>query len=245
MKWGTLYPASYVNILFRAVQRNLSGPFRFVCLTNEPDGLADGIEVFPIPDIGLEEWHYYDGAWPKIGVFMENLYGLTGRCLFIDLDTVILDSIDDFFEIPGRLVAIDNGRWKKPDAPSQTMSSVFAFELGSLGYLVDDLRQNRDSIVSRHKIEQVYLHHAIDDIKYWPQEWMVSFKYHLRRPLLVDRFLPPRHPPATAKMVIFHGRPRPIDLVIPPSGNWDRFPHYGSGSVEWMKSYWSDHGAGL
>jgi hypothetical protein len=170
---------------------------------------------------------------------------LKGRCLFIDLDTVILGSLDAFFEMPGRLVAIDSAPWKHPNVPPRTMSSVFSFELGSLGTVVDDLRRDRDALVARYQIEQDYLHHALQGISYWPQEWMVSFKYHLRQPLLVDRFLPPRRPPATAKMVIFHGRPRPIDLVTPPSGNWDRFPHYGSGSVEWMKSYWSDHGAGL
>lgn len=238
MKWGTLYPAAYVNVLFQACQRHLSQPFRFVCLTGEPQGLAPGIEVFPIPDIGLEHRHYYDGAWPKISVFSEDLYGLKGRCLFIDLDTVILAGLDAFFDLPGPLVAINNAHWESQNLPPRTMSSVFAFDLGSLSHLVSELRRNRDSIVQRHKIEQEYLHHAVQGINYWPQEWLVSFKAHLRRPLLVDRFLPPHRPPAGAKMVIFHGRPRPLDLVDPPRGNWDRFPHYGSGAVDWMREYW-------
>ena len=245
MKWGTLYPASYVNVLYRAVQKHLSPPFRFVCLTNEPEGLAEGIEVFPIPDIGLDEWHYFNGAWPKISVFLDDLYGLKGRCLFIDLDTVIWGPLDDFFEVSGRLVAIDSAPWKKSGTPPRTGSGIFAYDLGSLGFLVSDLRRDRDAIVARYHLEQDYLHHAVEGISYWPQEWMVSFKYHLRQPLLLDRFLPPRRPPTTVKMVIFHGRPRPIDLVIPPSGNWDRFPHYGSGSVEWMRQYWSENGGGV
>lgn len=244
MKWGTLYPAAYVNVLYRAVQAHLAQPFRFVCLTDEPQGLAQGIEALPIPAIGLDRWHYFNGAWPKISVFLADLHGLTGRCLFVDLDTVILDSIDPFFEMPGPLVAIDSAPWKNPNQPPRTMSSIFAFELGSLGYLVDDLRRDRDGIVSRHEIEQNYLHHAVEGIAYWPQSWLVSFKYHLRRPLVVDRFLPPRRPPAGAKMVIFHGRPRPVDLVNPPRGNWDRFPHYGSGAVDWMCEYWLAHGGG-
>ena len=176
MKWGTLYPAAYVNVLFRACQRHLAQPFRFVCLTGEPDGLASGIEVFPIPDIGLEHRHYYDGAWPKIGVFSEDLHGLEGRCLFIDLDTVILGNIDAFFDTPGRLVAIDNAPWSGPGLPPRTMSSIFGFDLGALGHVVSDLRRDRDSIVARHKIEQEYLHHAPTGLTYWPQDWLVSFK---------------------------------------------------------------------
>ena len=244
MKWGTLYSAAYVNVLYRAVINHLERPFRFVCLTDEPEGLAQGIEVFPIPDIGLDEWHYYNGAWPKISVFLEDLYGLQGRCLFVDLDTVIVGDLDDFFEIPGRLVAIDSGPWKRKNTLPRTGSGVFAFDLGTLGFLVSDLRRDRDGIVKRYLLDQDYLHDAIRDIKYWPQSWLVSFKYHLRRPLVIDRFLPPSQPPDHAKMVVFHGRPRPIDLINPPNGNWDRFPHYGSGGVEWMRRYWSANGGG-
>ena len=96
--------------------------------------------------------------------------------------------------------------------------------------------------MTKHKIEQVYLDHAVDGNAYWPQEWLVSFKYHLRQPLLLDRFLPPKTPAEHVKLVIFHGRPRPLDLVRPPKGNWDRFPHHGSGSVPWMQRYWLKYG---
>jgi hypothetical protein len=53
MKWGTLYSAQYVNVLYNACQANLTDPCRFVCLTDDPSGLLSGIEAFPIPDIGL------------------------------------------------------------------------------------------------------------------------------------------------------------------------------------------------
>lgn len=241
MKWGTLYPAEYVNVLYRACQRHISGEFRFVCLTAESQGLLPDIEVFPIPDIGLEHRHYYDGAWPKIGIFSSDLYGLQGRCLFIDLDTVILDSLDPLFDVPGPLVAINNAPWSGTSLPARTMSSVFAFDIGSLGHVVEKLKSQRDALVAQHKIEQEYLHHAVDGIAYWPQDWLVSFKCHLRQPLVLDRFMAPKAPPPQAKLVIFHGKPRPIDLVRPPKGNWERFPHYGSGAVDWMTHYWEDN----
>lgn len=242
MKWGTLYSAEYVNVLYRACQRYISGEFRFVCLTGEPQGLLAGIDVFPIPDIGLEHSHYYDGAWPKIGVFSSDLYGLRGRCLFIDLDTVILDSLDPLFDVPGQLVAINNAPWSNSRMSSRTMSSVFAFDIGNLAHVVDNLKIRRDVLIAKYKIEQEYLHHAVDEITYWPQDWLVSFKYHLRQPLVLDRFLQPKSPPERAKLVIFHGRPRPIDLVRSTKGNWERFPHYGSGAVGWMARYWDSNG---
>ncbi len=241
MKWGTLYPAEYVNVLYRACRAHISGDFRFVCLTNETEGLLPEVESFPIPDIGLEHRHYYHGAWPKLAVFSEQLYGLSGRCLFIDLDTVIWGSLDALFDVPGPLVAINNAPWTNEAGP-RTMSSVFAFEIGALGHVVTDLQANRDEQIALHDIEQEYLHHVVKGIQYWSQDWLVSFKYHLRRPLIIDRFLQPSSPSEGVRFLVFHGRPRPVDLVRPPKGNWDRFPHYGSGVVDWMRDYWLRYG---
>lgn len=242
MKWGTLYPAEYVNVLYRACRAHLHGDFRFVCLTNESQGLVSEIETFAVPNIGLDEWHYYNGAWPKIGVFLHDLYGLTGRALFIDLDSVVCGSLDEFFDVPGSLVALDSQPWSNKPGGPRTGTGVFGFELGSMGWVVDRLREDRDALVHKYKLEQDYLNGEVSGIRYWPQPWVVSFKYHLRQPLIIDRFREPHAPPATAKIVAFHGRPRPIDLIRSPKGNWDRFPHYGVGPVSWMQAYWQRYG---
>lgn len=245
MKWGTLFPAEYVNVLYRACCENISGEFRFVCLTNEVDGLLPEIEAYPIPLFGLEDWHYYDGAWPKMGIFLKDLYGLQGRALYLDLDMVICGSLDDLFETPGELVAIDFQPWKNEPGGPLTMGAMLSFDIGSLDYLVDGMRVQRDAFVQKYKNDQNYMHGEVKDIRYWPHEWIVSFKHHLRRPLIIDRFREPSPPPRSAKVVAFHGRPRPIDLIRPPKGNWDRFPHYGSGAVSWMRDYWLRYGGAL
>ena len=114
MKWGTLYSAKYVNILHRAVKDHLSYPFRFVCLTDDADGLDPEIEHHPIPDLGLPEEKVYHGAWPKLSVFGVRLYDLTGRCLFIDLDSVIVGSLDPFFDVDATFHAIGGGvDWRR------------------------------------------------------------------------------------------------------------------------------------
>ncbi|PTV93785.1 hypothetical protein C8J27_11266 [Rhodobacter aestuarii] len=242
MKWGTLYGPEYVNVLYNACRANLTGPFRFVCLTDDAAGLVADIEVFPIPEIGLAPDHWRGGAWPKISVFCEDLYGLKGRALFIDLDMVIWGELDQFFEYGTGLVAIDSAPWRYRDAPPQTMSSIFAFDLGKMGWLVDWLRADREHYISKYGIEQRYLHGEVPQIGYWPQDWIKSYKYHLRRPLLVDRLMGPAKPHPSLKVLCFHGKPRPIDLIHPPKGNWDRFPHYGRGQVPWMAEYWARYG---
>ena len=39
MKWGNLYSSDYVNVLYNATKRNITGDFRFICLTDKNDGI--------------------------------------------------------------------------------------------------------------------------------------------------------------------------------------------------------------
>lgn len=91
MKWGTKYGPDYVNRLYAMVRRHLSGEFNFVCLTDDPKGIRSEVQCLPIPplDLALAPGQA-DRAWKKLTTFEENLYGLRGRALFIDLDVVIV-----------------------------------------------------------------------------------------------------------------------------------------------------------
>ena len=48
--------------------------------------------------------------------------------------------------------------------------------------------------------------------------------------------------PTQAKIIAFHGTPRPFDLVSPKAGFWDRPPHMGRGQVAWVYDYWVKYG---
>lgn len=236
MKWGTLYGPDYVNVLFNACRANIEGKFRFVCLTDDASGIAPEVECYPIPEFGLEQRHWYDGAWPKLGVFSADLYGLTGRALFIDLDMIICGDLTPFFTFGEGLVAIDEGAWN--DGVPSTMSSIFAFDLGAHSKVLDEFVARRDEMVAKYKIEQAYLHSEAQPIIYWPNSWLASFKRHLRQPLLFDLLRAPKEPPTEARIIVFHGRPRPIDLIRLGPGNRDLFPHYVKGPVKWARDYW-------
>jgi len=243
MKWGDLYSADYVNVLYHAVCANLKGPFRFVCLTDNAEGFCDGVEHFPIPEIGLSESHWKHGAWPKLSVFSADLYGLKGRALFIDMDTMITGPLDEMFEYPGSFVGIDTGEnWKFSTTgnPPLLGTGIFAFELGAHAGILKKFQTDCDGFVERDVIEQVYVQNEIEEIEFWPLEWVHSFKYHLRHSLSVNLLIPPKRPASTTKIVAFHGDPRPIDLI--KTKIWGVFPHIGRGPVQWFKDYWSKYG---
>ena len=245
MKWGTLYGAEYVIVLYNACRANLSGEFRFVCLTDDATGVHNEAETYPIPEIGLDPTHWKSGAWPKISVFSEDIYGLEGRALFVDLDMLIWGNIDPFFDFGADLVTLNSAPWRYKNATPRTMTSIFAFDLGKMGWLVERLCADRDRLIAKYRIEQDYLHGEVPQIGYWPQSWVKSYKYHLRPPLFIDRFVGPKKPEESVKVICFHGKPRPADLIHPPKGNWDRFPHCGRGQVSWMAEYWDRYGGNL
>lgn len=117
MKWGTLYPAEYVNVLFNAVKANLRPPFRFICFTDISDGIHPDVDVRPIVDLGLPERAWRSGAWPKISVFAPDAFDFTGRALFIDLDSVICGELDSFFEGDQSFRAIGPSSWTQMPRP--------------------------------------------------------------------------------------------------------------------------------
>lgn len=245
MRWGTLYPSVYVNVLYNAVRDYLEGDFRFVCLTDDPEGLHPDIEHYPIPDLGYSERHWKHGAWPKLGVFQEDLYGLTGRALFIDLDSFIVGDLGRFFEEEAPLLAIGAGKdWRRgrTNASPSLMSSIFSFTLGAEAQIVQRFVADPGRALAVQDIEQRFIEDHVSAWIPWPEGWVVSFKRHLCRPLLVDRVLPPHEPDPGTSLVAFHGEPRPVDVLANDGHNWARFPAYGKSPVRWAREYWLKYG---
>src|SRR5690606_35765543 len=51
---GRSFSSTHVNVLARAIARNYARPHRFVCITDEPAGLAPEIVHLPMPVTGFE-----------------------------------------------------------------------------------------------------------------------------------------------------------------------------------------------
>lgn len=190
------------------------------------------------------------GAWPKLSVFAADLYGITGKALFIDMDTVIWGSLNRFFEYSDNLVTIDTGRnWHPGGVPGASGAlvgtGVFAFQMGSQTQILDTFKADPRFAFESHKLEQVWVQNHCSSISFWPEGWVISFKRWLRQPLLLDLFSQPKSPSSEIGMVAFHGIPRPISLIDKKRMFWDRFPHLGHGVVPWMREYWTSNGGQL
>ncbi|MGL4594611.1 MAG: hypothetical protein ACRCUY_07785 [Thermoguttaceae bacterium] len=207
MKWGTKFGPNYVNTLAGMVRRHLKRPHRFICFTDDAKGLHESIEIRALPELNLPS-HLPERGWRKLTMFGKSLDDVTGTALFLDLDVVILDSLDPFFEADGEFLIIKD--W---DFPSDIIgnSSVFRFEIGQYPDILSNFIQNREKIRTRHRNEQAYLSHAVHEkgiLRYWDVTWCRSFKRSAMRPFPLNYFLPPKKPEG-AKVIIFHGNPNP------------------------------------
>jgi uncharacterized Rossmann fold enzyme len=196
VKWGSMYGAEYVNILHDMVRRNLSNnvPGKFVCFTDDPSGLDDGIEVRFLPE-GLGGW------WNKIFLFSDAAFDKGDRVVYFDLDTVITGSLDDIVRYGGEFAILRDFY-----RPLGFGSGVMAWEAGKHDYLWEEFKTegcpvlpggDQEWIENKLRIKPDLLQSI------YPQAF-ASYKVSCR-----EMF--PKH----CKVVCFHGEPKPHN-----AGGW-------------------------
>ena len=162
-KWGTLYSAEYVNRIYRGVKAHLKRPFRFVCVTDDADGLLPEIDAEPIP----------------------------------------------------------------PRPPE--MKNLYTYEK-----FIEEIDQALDDRV--YATEQLYMTHAIgpENISFWPDNFVRSFKRSCTWPWPLNHFLTPRFNPDTG-ILCFHGKPTPEQAI---AGYRGRHLNTWTRPCPWVKALW-------
>ncbi|WP_022705969.1 hypothetical protein [Paracoccus zeaxanthinifaciens] len=247
MKWGTLYGAEDVNRLARQVRRHLSRPHRFICFTDDAGGLDAGIEAMDLPELGLPEGHG-DTRWRKLAVFRPDLAGLSGTALFLDIDLVVVDDLDPFFDLPGdfRIIRDDDLFRPKPlrrlnpardrFLHSVGNSSVFRFRIGEHAYILDAYLADPAAATRDYEISQQFQSAQLaahGDLHYWPKGWCVSFKNDCVAPSLQSYLRDPALPEG-ARIVLFAGAPKMEDVFAGRGHKWYR----RIGRIDWLRDAW-------
>ncbi|MFC1680862.1 hypothetical protein ACFL1S_03585 [Pseudomonadota bacterium] len=85
------YSANHVFALREMVQRNLSIPHEFCCITDDPGSLQHDMKTIEIP----ARFRKMRGCYPKLALFSKECAELLcKRVLYVDLDTCIAGSLD-------------------------------------------------------------------------------------------------------------------------------------------------------
>lgn len=205
-KWGTRYAPVYVNHLWSMIRRNTARDTRLVCYTDDPSGIDPTVETFPMPEVCLPR-PIANWTWRKLAFWRPDLAGISGDVLFVDLDSVITGSIDDFFDFAPESTFCVIENWTQRGSGIGN-TSVFRFRVGAHPYLHQKMQEDPETILRLHTNEQTYISRSISEITFWPRAWCISFKHALlpRWPINFLRIAPL---PRSAKVVCFTGRPNP------------------------------------
>lgn len=208
LRTGADFTEDYVVKLRNAVHRNLHMRHDFICLTDQP---IKGICCVPLQ-------HKWPGWWSKIELFRPNLF--EGRVLYFDLDTLIVDGIDEFAEYDHVFTMLAGFRktWRRASgvmAWHGDYSGVYS-ELTKNGHIS---RIEKEAANDRLSFDQVWIHRQVKQI------------YHLEPTVAQNvvgiasyknNCVKAGQPPPGTKIVCFHGKPRPhqVKNVQWVTDNW-------------------------
>jgi hypothetical protein len=229
MKWGQRYGPDYVNRLHGMLQRHLTVPHRLVCATDDASGIRPEVECRALPALTLRpEWER--SPWRKLSCFAPELQDLEGPVLFLDLDVVVVAGIDCLFAHPGEFCIIEN--WTQPGRGIGN-SSVYRYHPGAHREVFERFRADPGAAIGTHPNSQTYLSRAVPELTFWPATWCRSFKHDcLPGPLL--RRIKPAAIPTGARIIVFHGQPKPPDAA---RGVWPE-ARKGLRPAPWITEHW-------
>jgi len=181
----------YVERLAQSVHRHLRGPYRFVVLRPK-------------------ETSY----WAKISLFKDGLFPPGARVLYLDLDSIIVGSLDFVRDIAlgaDQLHMVPSLSY----APHKWNSACLLWRANTLGYLADVYTES-----DKHKYpngDQQYLYANAHQVASFDRGLFLSYKRDIR---------PTQEVPKDARVIMFHGYPMPHEVDQP-----------------WVHEHWGPAGA--
>lgn len=206
---GETYDKTWVYKLQRSVERNLTIPHTFACLSDVP--LA--CNRIPLK-------HDWPGWWAKIEMFRKGV--VLGPTIYFDLDTVIVGNIDHMADNKSGFAMLKN--FSATAEPGMVGSGVMWFrDAASVPHKVYEKFAKMPECYMNHHLrnadaatsyigDQAFIWDALGgQIDTLNDPKILSYKRHCRKLL-----------PADSSIVAFHGRPRPSEV-----------------SDSWVKEHWN------
>lgn len=187
---GRRYVETLYAMVANHVPKDLS--YEFVCFTDDPARYSDPIQQRALPE-GLQGW------FNKLYLFKSGLFPENELVLFLDLDTLIIDSLEPLLQYSGNFAILRDFLREGGYG-----SGVMLWRAGYATQLWDTYEAAGFPTVAggdQSWVEQKGPRHA-DILQDLFPDLFVSFKAHCAAGV------PPR-----AAVVCFHGRPRPHEVT--------------------------------
>jgi len=198
---GEVYNQNYVNALAKAIKKNVTIDHEVVCLTDNPVGFSSDVDrVIPLTN-GWPTW------WNKIELFKPGQF-TTESVFYLDLDTIIVDNIDKIVSYDG-----DFSGLRDFYALHSLGSGIMAWKPKKCEQIYMNFIQKSAEVIKAYKEgDQRWIDENKPSIEYiqdiYPNQ-IISYKRHC-----VDASGTIQIPEG-AKIVCFHGNPRPHSVKNP------------------------------
>lgn len=175
VRFGNKYGRDYVERLRNMVARHMTIPYEFACLTDDQHPI-EGVRTIYQPNS-----NYAKGWWHKVHMFDPAL-PISGRILYFDLDIVIHNNIDklatwhrsEFLGIHDFNRAF-YANWMNLN------SSALAWNHGEQQHIWNQFKKSPTEALRLHGDQDWIWKTSKDRIKFWPKEWIQSYKWEIRK----------------------------------------------------------------
>ncbi len=236
--YRTVYHARHVNSLARMVERRYKHPHRFICITDDPAGLASYVEPYPLWDdhfnlVNPTHPTNRPNCFPRLKTFSKWFREVAGdRFVQLDLDMVLTaEDMGDVWHRPEEFVIYD----AKGD--DHYNGSMYLMTAGSRSQVWDNFHPvNSPKLTTKLNMrgsDQAWIRYCLaPNAATWTNEHGVYAYLHIIPPMRERRTRPPKRwqiprtgaLPTGAKVVIFAGEFKPWDRQARIMSPWiDQF----------------------
>lgn len=170
---GRDFRDSDVVRLYLNVCEHITIPFEFYCLTNDMNSdLPASIRKIPLK-------YNWKGWWAKMELHRPDL-PFSGRTLYVDLDTTIVDSLDRVFDVKGNLVM---SRAKSGIAKRENWKIVTRYQAAVMLFtpnsspnqvMWEGFMENPDYWINEYRSEQDLIGEWLPGLVRFPDKWVMK-----------------------------------------------------------------------
>jgi hypothetical protein len=198
---GKIYDYNYVNALAKGLKKNLTINHEIVCLTDDATGFSNDIDRVILLANDYPTW------WSKIELFKEGQFD-TKHVFYLDLDTIVVDNIDEIVSYNSKFSGL------------RDFYGLHSLGSGLMSWNTDYVKQIYTNFAPIAKTvmatyragDQKWIDEQKPSIDYFQDRFpneILSYKRHC-----VDSTNNVSIP-STAKIICFHGNPRPHTVKHP------------------------------
>lgn len=182
--WGDDYGVKYVNKLYNDLQKHTTLDYNFYCFTDKPEKLdVPTIKFKPKFLWNLNKFEAYN---PE--------HGLEGKIFTFDLDTLLLDNIDDILSFDDEFITTEDIYNLKKAGGGIVGATA---EYGYKNIWLPLINNTKAITASTGGAERFFFRKYLKNIPFFQNKYQGIYSY--KRDGI----------PEDARIIMFHGKPRP------------------------------------